>query len=103
MYPAECILDLAPLNTCENVVELLCNLADLLVVDRVLNILDHKLTDRGNHRRCTAAPSLLECAVLKSCNKLINGEKTLGNLVAKTAKNLDAQIELYLSFVVSKI
>ena len=66
MYPVIGILDFAPLNSCENVIELLSYLTDFLVIDNVFNIIVHESADRRYNCGSSTAPRLLELTILHS-------------------------------------
>lgn len=87
--PAVSVFALAPLNTCESVVEVLSGLSDLSVINSVLFALVAEFSDGRYDSGSTAAPSLLESSVLHSLLKLVNRDKTLGYLVSVVTEDLD--------------
>ena len=69
--PAELILDLAPLDTREGIVQMLGDLADFAAVYGVLLVLVAQLTDGRDYSGRTGAPGLLQSAVLHGLSQFV--------------------------------
>ena len=90
MDPAELIRDLAPLDACEGVIQLLSYLADLVIIDGVDLIVNNKVADGGDNGGSAAAPRLFKSAVLAGGLQLFKAEQALCHLIAAAFKKLDA-------------
>ena len=88
--PALGIFELAPLDACQRIVQGLGNSADLSAADGIANACVAKLTDGRYDSSRTRTPSLLQRAVLGSCDQLVNAQTTLGNGIARVTQHLQA-------------